>query len=74
MNIPEREKIHQNGGKLYLMTGKLTKWPISKLTSNIFPLQDPPKFTQNGIFCLKIWQRSAYEYYYGRKEERAEPG
>jgi hypothetical protein len=33
------------------MAGKLTKWP--KIYQNL-SMQDPPKFTQIGIFGLKI--------------------
>jgi hypothetical protein len=40
------------------MAGKYTKWPENipngHKISQHFPLQDPPKFTQIGIFGLKI--------------------
>jgi hypothetical protein len=52
-------------GKIYQITAKYNKWPqnmpngrkIEKNGHKIYqhlPLQDPPKFTQIGIFGLKI--------------------
>jgi hypothetical protein len=57
--------IYQKGKKIYQMTIKYTEWPqnipnsrkIDKMAINVLyqhlPLQDPPKFTQIGIFGLK---------------------
>jgi hypothetical protein len=56
-DIPKRVKI-------YLITIKYTKWPqnvpnaVNRLNGHIIyqhlPMQDPPKFTQIGIFGLKL--------------------
>jgi hypothetical protein len=49
-NIPKR-------GKMYQITIKYIKWPQNISNGHKiyqqFPLQDPPKFTQIGIFGLK---------------------
>jgi hypothetical protein len=46
-----------NGHKLYQMAIKYFQWPLHGPNSpkiyQHFPLQDPPKFTQIGIFGLK---------------------
>jgi hypothetical protein len=36
------------------MAIKYTKWP-QNISNGRLPLQDPPKFTQIGIFGLKIY-------------------
>jgi hypothetical protein len=42
------------------MATKYTKWSYNKPNGHTIyqhlPLKDPPKFTQTGIFVLKIWQ------------------
>jgi hypothetical protein len=49
-----------NGHKLYQMAIKCTKWPKHISNGHIlyqpFPFQGPPKFTQIGIFGLKIYR------------------
>jgi hypothetical protein len=45
-----------SGHKIYQMAVIYSKWPLNTLT---FPFKGPPKFTQIGIFGLKIrtsWQ------------------
>jgi hypothetical protein len=46
-NIPNNHKIYQKATKY-------TKWPNCHEIYQLLPLQDPPKFTQIGIFGLKI--------------------
>jgi hypothetical protein len=50
-NIPNSRKINQ-------MTVKWTKWPLSIKYTNIYP----PKFTQIGIFVLKICRLANLPY------------
>jgi hypothetical protein len=42
------------GHKIYQMARKLTEWSKNTYTNIYIPLQDPPKFTQIGIFGLKM--------------------
>jgi hypothetical protein len=50
---------HTNTTKIYYLTTKCTKWPyylsIGHKIYQHLPFQDPPKFTQNGIFGLKMY-------------------
>jgi hypothetical protein len=57
-NIPKREKIYQND--YYVQTTlKCTKWQWNRQNWHKmyqhFSLSNTPKFTQIGIFCLKIY-------------------
>jgi hypothetical protein len=62
-NIPNNHKIYQMA-KNILNCQKYTKWPKNILNGQKYtkwpkiyqqhPSQDPPKFTQNGIFSLEI--------------------
>jgi hypothetical protein len=50
-NIPKREEIYQITTNMHQMTVKQTN--LNKIFQHLL-FQDPPKFTQIGIFCLKI--------------------
>jgi hypothetical protein len=54
-NIPNRPKNIPNGHKISQMATKYTKWtenlPKGHKIYQHLPLQDPPKFTQIGIFA-----------------------
>jgi hypothetical protein len=57
-NIPKWEKyaklpkIYKNGRKIYQINKNI---PNGHMIYQHLTLQDPPKFTQVGIFCLKIY-------------------
>jgi predicted secreted protein len=58
-NIPKTGGNVQNNHKIFKMATKYTKWQLNRPKGHKIyqhlPLQDPPKFTQIGIFGLKIW-------------------
>jgi hypothetical protein len=64
-NIPKRGKVYQKttkytkrprnipqGHEIYQRAVKYTKWTQNRYTNTF---QDPPKFSQTGIFGLKIY-------------------
>jgi hypothetical protein len=57
-NIPKWHKIYQKAIKYTKSAIKYTKrpenWPNDHKIYQHLPLQDPPRFTQIGIFALKI--------------------
>jgi hypothetical protein len=57
---------HTKTGKMYQIAIKYTKWrenwPNGYTIYHHLPLQDPPKFTQVGIFGLKIYHLATLEY------------
>jgi hypothetical protein len=57
-NIPKREKIFQNGHKIYEMAIKFTKWQKNRRNGHKIyhhlSMQGSPKFTR--IWIQTIWQ------------------
>jgi hypothetical protein len=51
-NIPKREKYHNN---TKWQSIRYTEWPQNRPNVQHLSLQDPPKFTQIGIFGMKVY-------------------